>query len=689
MSVAHLLLLAPAPALAGFGFLALAPFQMARRPVALIGVAAGAAPFFIMLPVLFHCLGGGCQTPEIVPIMTLQFGETDVALALGLDGLSVIAGATVSAIGALVLLYAAGYMAEEPGRDARRFFALMNLFIAGMLSVALAADSITFFLGWEIIGLCSFFLIGYHTDRPRALVGARKAFVMTRIADAALLAGLLLLFLEAGSVRLAELIPAGVAMAPERQAIVTSLLLVGALGKSAQLPFQTWLPTAMVGPTPVSALLHSATMVAAGAFLLARLAPIFAAAPAVAGVTAAIGLATAIFGAVCALAQTDTKKLLAYSSISQIGFMVLALGLGAPGAAMAHFVIHAFFKSLLFLAAGVLSHGAGGSTAIKSLGGGAARAPVAFITLAAGAASLAGLPFMTAGWYSKEAVLAAAWDAGLTGKLLWVLALGAAVVTAAYAVRLILAAAAPAANQDAQAADHHQFDDLARPSIRAPLIILATLALLGGVLVGPILRLLQEAHHDLAAIAILLGALAPVLGAWIGYRLHVGGEAWLHTPFMRDARRGGQMDARYQAFVVRPFRRFKNRIARAHPFEIRLPMPKVAAAEREGAPIGGLVRRLRRQIMPKGPIRIRLPGACAAQPVARLDVVGQATVSAATFLARLATRMSRSDRIDAVATRAARGVGGFAALVRRLQTGRAGDYLLALLLGIVILLILT
>ncbi|MEO0983844.1 MAG: proton-conducting transporter membrane subunit [Pseudomonadota bacterium] len=687
MNIAYLLLLAPAPALAGFGFLALAPFPMTRRPAALIGAVAGAAPFFIMLPVLFHCFGGGCDPAKIAPIMTLTFGETDVALALGLDGLSVIAGTTVSGIGALVLLYAVGYMAEERGRDVRRFFALMNLFVAGMLSVTLAADSIVFFLGWEIIGLCSFFLIGYYTDRPRALVGARKAFVMTRIADAALLAALLLLFLEAGSVRLADLIPAGVAMTPERQAMVAALLLVGALGKSAQLPFQTWLPTAMVGPTPVSALLHSATMVAAGAFLLARLAPIFAAAPMVAGVTAAIGLATAIFGAICALAQTDAKQMLAYSSISQIGFMVLALGLGAPGAAMAHFVIHAFFKSLLFLSAGVLSHSAGGSTAIRALAGGSARAPMAFLALAAGAASLAGLPFVTAGWYSKEAVLAAAWDAGVIGKLLWLLSLGAAAVTAAYAARLILAAAAPGAMNAAPNTDDRHSDDLARPSIRAPLVALAILALLGGVLVGPILHLLHEAHHDLAFIAVALGAIAPLLGAWVGYRLHAGGDAWLHTPFMRDARRGGQVDARYQAFVVRPFRRFKNRIARADPFEIRLPMPKVAAAEAEAAPIGGLLRRISRWRRARRPIRIRLPGWRAAEPVARLDLVGQATVSAGTFITRLATRALQPDRIDVAGTGAARAVGGFAEFVRRVQTGRVRDYLFALALGVGVLLL--
>ena len=362
-------------------------------------------------------------------------------MALGLDPISTVAGLTVTFIATCVMVYSVQYMAHASTADLRRFFALMNLFVAGMLAMVLAADSVVLFLGWELMGLCSFFLIAYNTTSNRAFVAGQKAFVMTRIGDATLLAGLLLLFLTAGTIRLDVLIPAGVSETGAYGALMAFLLLVGALSKSAQLPFQTWLPTAMAGPTPVSALLHSATMVAAGAILLVRFAPVFEPHAGVSAIVAFSGAATALFGSLCAIAQLDVKRLLAYSSISQIGMMVLAVGVGAPEVAMAHFVIHAFFKSMLFMSAGIMAQGGGGSTAIADLRGARLRTPVAYWTFTIGAATLAAFPVVTAGWWSKEAILAAVFEAGFYGMALWAAVIVAAALTGGYAFRPVLVGA--------------------------------------------------------------------------------------------------------------------------------------------------------------------------------------------------------------------------------------------------------
>ena len=669
MNWSQLLLVAPAPNLIGFGILALAPIRFGRHRAALIGTLAGSAPVLVLLPVILRCLAGSCPSPDVVPIMTVAFGTTEIALALSADPLSLVAAGTVATVGALVLIYASSYMLDHRGSDMRRFYALMNLFIAGMLSVVLAGDSIVFFLGWEIIGLCSFFLIGFETQSWHALFGARKAFVMTRIADAALLAGLLLLFLEAGSVRFGDLIPAGVAMDDRRRAIVTALLLVGALGKSAQLPFQTWLPSAMVGPTPVSALLHSATMVAAGAFLLARFAPVFAEAPTVASLTVGVGLATAAFGALCAFAQTDAKKLLAYSSISQIGFMVLALGYGAVGAGMAHFVIHAAFKSLLFLSVGAITHAGHGSTAMDALEGALKTNTIPAVTLIAGAASLAGLPLVSAGWYSKEAVLMAAWEAGLGGKVVWLTAIGAAVITGAYAMRLVLAVSRPSP-------DGRGYGEETPMAMRAPLMVLAGLALIGGFAVGPILAALGAHHGHGAVFPMLIGGLAPLLGGALAVIAAMPGDDYLHTPFMLEARRGFRFDARYQAFVVRPFRRFKRRIAQPETTGL---LPERTDRGRPGA-LARIERGLSR------PEEL-VPAAAKRSGLGEADVIGRLTTDLGAWITRIATRLVAPDYINKAGDAGGRTIGDLAARSRRLQTGRLRDYLLALALGLVLLLL--
>ena len=571
----YLLLLVPLPSLAGFVLLALDPWRIPRRRVIAIAVLAAVGPALILFPVSLACFSGLCGDEMIVPIFTVVVGEATVALALGLDPLSAVAGNTVTVVGACVLLYSVDYMADVETPDLRRFFALMNLFMVGMLAVVLAADTVSLFLGWELMGLCSFFLIAYQVTSSRAFARGRKAFVMTRIADAALLAGLLLLFIEAGDIRLDTLIPAGEAAEGPFRSVIAALLLVGALGKSAQLPFQTWLPTAMAGPTPVSALLHSATMVAAGAFLLARFAPILETTPAVSAATAIAGVATALFGSVCAVAQLDVKRLLAFSSLSQIGLMVLAVGIGAPEVAMAHFVVHAAFKSLLFMAAGVMAHSAGGDTSIAALAGGRQRNPLAFWTFTAGAASLSGLPIVTAGWWSKEALLSATFETGLFGLVLWSVAVGASLLTGAYAFRPVFAASRSGTSEvsggAAIAAERHSHDATHHEGLATalPLFILAAASLALGLAVEPIVVFLGGHAAHPALLAEFVGAAAALggvtLAAWIerSPRLTAG---VLHA---RHIRYGFRMDARYYVAFVRPFRRLTGSSALA----ARLPIP--------------------------------------------------------------------------------------------------------------------
>ncbi|PZN96357.1 MAG: oxidoreductase [Alphaproteobacteria bacterium] len=554
LTVYHLLLLVPAPALAAFMVLGLAPVFLHRRLVMLIALAGGTAPLLAMTGMMGLCLTGQCR--GVAPIFTLQVGTAIVDLALLLDPLSMITGMTVTLIGACVLIYSIDYMAGAKTADLRRFFALMNLFLAAMLAMVLAGDSIVYFLGWEMMGLCSFFLIAYNVFSDPAVAAGRKAFIMSRIADALLLGGLLLLFIAAGSVRIDALIAAGLALPEGQRTVIALLLLGGALGKSAQLPFHTWLPSAMAGPTPVSALLHSATMVAAGAYLMARFAPLLAASPDVMLVMAVGGALTAAFGSMTAIFQSDVKRLLAFSSISQIGFMLLALGVGAPAAAMAHFVTHALFKSLLFLAAGDIAHSAGDDTSIAAMKGAASRRPLAFAAFTIGAASLSGLPLVTAGWWSKEEVLDAVLGSGGAGRALWVLALLTAVMTAIYAFRPVLIALKPGP-VDA----HPHTPGLAT---RIPLVLLGFGSLTGGLLVGPVIRLLGGVHPEMPAYSVVVAALAPLTGLAISWQLSRSPQLadWLAA--RRLLRQGLQIDVLYQAWFVQPFQRLVDRLSGVH-----------------------------------------------------------------------------------------------------------------------------
>ncbi len=685
-----LLLLVPSPPLAAFLMLGLDPFFLRRRAVQVLALLGGVAPFFVMLPLAAVCFGGECH--GVVPVFTLAFGQSEVALALLLDPMSTLVGLTVTAVGAMVITYAIDYMSDAGVADLRRFFALMNLFLAAMLTMVLAGDTITFFFGWELMGLCSFFLIAYNTGLPQAVAAGRKAFIITRFADAFLLAGLLLLFLEANSVRLDVLIPAGATMTEDRHLVIALLLLAGALGKSAQVPFHTWLPSAMAGPTPVSALLHSATMVAAGAFMLARFSPIVMSEPLVQAIAAAFGVGTAAFGALSAIFQTDVKRLLAYSSISQIGFMVLAVGLGAPEVAIGHFVVHAMFKSLLFLAAGDITHGSDLGTSMKAMRGAARRRPVAYVAYVAGAASLAGVPFITAGWWSKEAVLSAAWNTGPFGIAIWALAFLTAICTAVYAFRPVLEALLPEPEHRSRAPHGHPLAlnlhhraRIGSGFITVPLVVLATGSMLGGVMVAPIISFLGAEVPHAPHLPALLAAMAPFAGL-------IGAAALTFVPSLaaavegaHDMRRPTRLDHKFQIWVIEPYIRLIRWLSRD-----RRPRDADLDFERQVRLIRWLSRGARMdgvyQALVVRPF-VNLVRWLSGHRGGGVDPVGSAPVALALRLTQAVVGPLAHDRFDRFWMRSANRLVRIWVMARAIQTGRSRDYALGLALGTAALLV--
>ena len=344
----------------------------------------------------------------------------------------------VTFVGFLILLYSAEFMEEDEGYS--RFFAYMDLFIASMLMLVLAENLLLLYLGWEGVGLCSYLLIGFWYKDPANGRAARKAFIVTRVGDTAMAIGLFLLFTRLGTLDIQLVLRLAASQWPPGSGVAVAaaaLLLGGALGKSAQLPLQTWLPDAMAGPTPVSALIHAATMVTAGVYLIARMHVLFALAPAVQAAVAVIGAATLLYAGCAALAQPDIKRVLAYSTISQIGYMFLALGVGAWSAAIFHFMTHAFFKALLFLGAGAVILALRDEHNMFKMGGLRREMPLTFWTFLIGSCSLCGLPLVTAGFYSKDMILSAAWASGWGGRWLCAAGMAGVLLTAAYTFRMV------------------------------------------------------------------------------------------------------------------------------------------------------------------------------------------------------------------------------------------------------------
>ncbi len=470
-----LLWIVPAFPILGFLTLVLTGLSLSRKGQSLVGVGSVAASAALSLAIAISFI--------TAPPTDYHYGQTvwswitignfSPTIGFHLDALSICLMLVVTVVGFLIHLYSVGYMADDEGF--RRFFAYMNLFVASMLTLVLADNLLMLYLGWEGVGLCSFLLIGFWYKEPENVKAATKAFMITRIGDTSMVIGLFLLFNSLGTLQIQELTVRAIqqwAVGSTMPVLAAALLLGGALGKSAQLPLQTWLPDAMAGPTPVSALIHAATMVAAGVYLIARMNVLFTLAPVVQSAVAIVGLVTLLLAGFSALVQTDIKRVLAYSTISQIGYMFLALGVGAWSAAIFHFVTHAFFKALLFLAAGSIILAAGHEQNMFKLGGVRKQLPVTFWTFLIGAASLAALPLVTDGFYSKDMILWDVWSSAIGGPSLWAGAMAGALLTSLYTFRMVFLTCFGAPKTT--------LTSHPRKSMRIALITLAILSVVGG-----------------------------------------------------------------------------------------------------------------------------------------------------------------------------------------------------------------
>jgi NADH-quinone oxidoreductase subunit L len=365
----------------------------------------------------------------------LTAGQLDFGLRIVVDPLSVLMMLIVSGVGMLIVAYSIGYMDRDD--EERRYFAYMAIFVFSMLLLVQGGNLLILLVGWGLVGLSSYLLIGFWHERPDAIAAAKKAFVMNAVGDATMALALFLIIQRTGTLNFEEVFAqADTIGGPWAMNLIALGLLGGAVAKSAQLPLQTWLPDAMEGPTPVSALIHAATMVTAGVYLIVRCAPLFEQAPKVLELAGGLGAITLVVAGLIALVQTDIKRVIAYSTMSQIGYMFLGAGLTAYPEAMFHLMTHAFFKALLFMAAGLVIHALVGEQDIRLMGGLRRLMPFTFVAFVVGSLSLAGIPPFS-GFFSKDSILAAALDHGWYGQLLWVAGMIGAFLTGLYAFRML------------------------------------------------------------------------------------------------------------------------------------------------------------------------------------------------------------------------------------------------------------
>jgi len=561
------------PAFPFAGFVTLACWAPAKRTTAVIGVGSVglSALVAIWLAVTFFASppAGQAYSQTLWTWMTVAGFSPQIALYL--DSLSLLMILVVTVVGFLIHLYSVEFMVGDQAYS--RYFAYMNLFVGSMLTLVLADNLLLLYLGWEGVGLCSYLLIGFWYSDPANGRAARKAFVVTRVGDTAMAIGLFLLFTNLGTLQIQELMDRAVGQWPSGSGLAVAaaaLLLGGALGKSAQLPLQTWLPDAMAGPTPVSALIHAATMVTAGVYLIARTHVLFSLAPTVQWDVAVIGAATLLLAGFSALTQWDIKRILAYSTISQIGYMFLALGVGAWSAAMFHFMTHAFFKALLFLGAGVVIQALHEEHSIFKMGGLRRQLPFIFWTFLIGSASLAALPVVTAGFYSKDLILWRAWSSPLGSRWLWAAGLTGALLTSLYTFRMVFIAFFGPAKKPATK----------KPGLpmKIPLATLAALSVIGGWVELPdylgnlplfsdfIHRALPAAStlsvngHQELMLGLIAGSIS-VGGVFLAYLLFLPGRQFMesisHTSLGAVLHRwwftDWGFDWLYDVFLVRPY----------------------------------------------------------------------------------------------------------------------------------------
>ncbi len=585
MEFAWLILLFP---LVGVLVSALLGRWLDRRIVAAAATAAVGASFVVAVLVLVEMLGlpvesttGGNGRASIVPLFSwISAGDFQVEVRLLVDQLSILMALVVTGVSTLIHAYSAAYMRGDV--DYKRYFTWLNLFVLSMLVLVLGDSFLTLYAGWEGVGLCSFLLIGYWFEREAPANAAKKAFLVNRVGDVGLALGIMLIFATFGSLSFGQVLPAAgevLAALPGTATAIALLLLAGAVAKSAQLPLHVWLPDAMEGPTPVSALIHAATMVTAGVYLIARCHTLFEASATALTWVAWIGTITGLFAATVAAVQKDLKRVLAYSTISQLGIMFLGIGVGAYAAGLFHLTTHAFFKALLFLGAGSVMHALHGELDIFKMGGLRRKLPWTFGTFLVGILALAAVPPFS-GFWSKDEIMVAAFDSGNVA--LWLVATVTGGLTAFYAFRLLFVAFGGKARLDKKT---EQGLHESGPVMIVPMVLLAVLAALAGVLGLPeglgLGNALEEFLHPVFAgaaeavpagavdwLPVALSLLAAGLGLAAAYWLYVRrwglaarwakDNAWLYDLVLA----GYRVDDLYQAAVVRPLRALGDVLAR-------------------------------------------------------------------------------------------------------------------------------
>jgi len=499
--------------------------RVGKRFVTTVGCGLPLLSFALVLSAF-----GQLQSAPGAPLLEVAYrwaliGNSAFEIAFYFDRLTAVMALIVTGVGSVIHIYSVGYMAHD--KSVGRFFAYLNLFLFFMLLLVLGRSLLVLFVGWEGVGLASYLLIGFWFDDLANARAGKKAFITNRIGDAGFLLGMFLLYTALGTLDMDRINAAfaltGGAAPAVSASLVGILLFIGATGKSAQIPLHVWLPDAMAGPTPVSALIHAATMVTAGVYLVARLSGVYQHASEASAVIAAVGVATAFFAATVALVQNDIKKVLAYSTVSQLGFMFLALGVGAYGVAIFHVMTHAFFKACLFLGAGSVIHALGGEQDLRKMGGLARRIPVTFVTFAVATAAIAGIPPL-AGFFSKDEILWYAFASERGGSpLLWLVAAATALMTAFYMTRLLWLAFMGTSRMSAEV--EHQVHE-SPASMTAVLALLAGLSTVGGFIAVPHfleallpLPATQEHLHayetPLLVVSVVLAVAGAAAAAWL------------------------------------------------------------------------------------------------------------------------------------------------------------------------------
>ena len=465
------------PLLPFAGFLLNGTFgrRLPKSAVSAIALLAPLASLLVVLNAVMQPLSHPGSLPHTETFGTwITAGSLNIDFSFVLDQLSLVMLLVITGVGFLIQIYSVGYMHEEEGYW--RYFAYLNLFLFFMTTLVLAGNELLMFVGWEGVGLASYLLIGFWFQKKSAADAGKKAFIVNRIGDFGFLIGLFLLLANFGTLTFNEIAAKLAANPLMTGGVLTAIalcLLIGATGKSAQLPLYVWLPDAMEGPTPVSALIHAATMVTAGVYMIARTHFIFDRSPFALSVVAIVGAATAIFAATIGLVQTDIKRVLAYSTVSQLGYMFLGCGVAAYSAAIFHLMTHAFFKALLFLAAGSVIHALGGEQDMRKMGGLRQKIPITFWTMSTAVFAIAGFPPLAA-FFSKDAILYEAFQHGSAGKVLWFVGLFTALLTSLYMFRLWYL------TFFGESRDPHAHPHESPWSMLGPLVILALLSFGGG-----------------------------------------------------------------------------------------------------------------------------------------------------------------------------------------------------------------